>query len=298
MEFCVLSSGSGGNASFVRHAGFGLLIELGLSPRRLEAVLAKAGLGWRDINAVVLSHAHGDHWNDAAGAELLERGIPLFCHQRHVDELAVCDSAFLALQEAGLVNLFELDRDWWPCERLRCRSFAIPHDADLTCGFRIEGLFPDIRLGLTLGYASDLGTWHEGLVKRLRDVDILALEFNHDETMQRESGRPRFLINRVLGARGHLSNHQAAEFFRRVLLTSRPGRPSHLVQLHLSRQCNTRELAALAARQIVEETRRKVKIHTAPPTHPTMCIHVEPGYRAARTEFHQLMLPGWEASGS
>lgn len=295
MEFCVLSSGSGGNAGFVRHAGFGLLIEVGLHPRRLEAVLARVGMGWGDLNAAVVSHAHGDHWNEACGWQLLERGIPLYCHPRHVEELADPDSAFHALQEAGLIRLFELDHDWFPCERLRCRSFAVPHDADLTCGFRIEGLFPDVRLSLTLGYASDLGTWHEGLVNRLRDVDILALEFNHDVTMERESGRPQFLIKRVLGSRGHLSNDQAADFFRRVLMRSRPGRPSHLVQLHLSRQCNTRELAAQAARRVLEDTRRKVRIHTAPPAHPTMCIHVEPGYRPCLAEFRQMMLPGFEA---
>lgn len=292
MEFRVLASGSSGNLSFVRHQGFGLLLDLGLNPRRVETTFRKAGLSWHDINAVALTHTHGDHWNDAGAAELHARGIPLFCHARHADELAAGDASFFDLQEAGLVNLFELDRAFCPADSLLCQAFALSHDAGMTCGFRIEGIHPG-GLTTTLGYVSDLGTWNEHLVSRLRDVDLLALEFNHDETMQRESGRPWFLINRVLGSLGHLSNHQAAELFRRVLMKSAPGRPRHLVQLHLSRQCNTPPLAAQSARQVVEEMRRAVTVHTAPAAHPTVCIHLEPSDAGTLEGFRQMMLPGF-----
>lgn len=289
MDFRVLASGSGGNVSFLRHHGFGLLLDLGLSPRRLDAAFRKAALSWNDVNAVLLTHTHGDHWNDAAGAELLARGIPFYCHPRHADDLAKGE-AFVSLREAGLVQPYELDRLFSLSDLLLCQAFSLSHDAGLTCGFRIVGTHP---LGGTtaLGYASDLGTWNEGVAHCLRDVDLLALEFNHDEAMQRMSGRPRFLIDRVLGARGHLSNRQAAELFRRVLLKSTPGRVRHLVQLHLSQQCNTPLLAAQAARQVVEEMRRGVVVHTAPASQPTECIHLEPA--ADVMDFRQMMFPGF-----
>src|SRR4051812_17981350 len=80
-------------------------------------------------------------------------------------------------------------------------------------------------------------------------VDLLALEFNHDERMQRESGRHPSLIERVMGRGGHLSNRQAADVFRRVLESGHPA-PKALVQIHLSRQCNRAELAYQSAQEV------------------------------------------------
>lgn len=295
MEFCVLASGSDGNASFVRYGGFGVLIDLGLQPRRFASALRKVGLRWDDVNAVLLTHAHGDHWCDVCAMELHARQIPIYCHPRHIQELSTPESAFEALEQAGLVRTYELDQPWALTDSLRCQAFFLPHDGGINCGFRLEATHLESGLSTALGYASDLGTWNEGLVNRLRNVDILALEFNHDETMQRESGRPTFLINRVMGSRGHLSNRQAADFLKRLLTRSQAGRLAHLVQLHLSRQCNTPSLAAQSARAVIEEMRRGVKVHTVSATHPPVCIHIETAYATTVPEFKQSFLPGWDA---
>ena len=89
-----------------------------------------------------------------------------------------------------------------------------------------------------LAYAADLGSWQDDVARRLADVDLLALEFNHDVYLQRSSGRSPRLIARCLGDHGHLSNVQAAALVRHVLTLSEPGRLRHVVQLHLSRDCN------------------------------------------------------------
>src|SRR5262249_58433243 len=81
------------------------------------------------------------------------------------------------------------------------------------------------------------------LADALADVDLLALEFNHDVGLERSSGRSPYLIARVLGEEGHLSNEQAANLLREVLRRSPPGRLRQLVQLHLSRECNRPHLA-------------------------------------------------------
>ena len=100
------------------------------------------------------------------------------------------------------------------------------------------------------------------MARRLADVDVLALEFNHDVALQYASGRSPRLIRRVLGDHGHLSNTQAAALFAEVLRQSAPGRVQHLVQLHLSRQCNRPELALHAAQVIVRQSAAAVQVHT------------------------------------
>src|SRR5262249_15557877 len=120
----------------------------------------------------------------------------------------------------------------------------------------------------SLAYLADLGCWDAALVQALRDVDLLALEFNHDVEMEYASGRQPSLIARVLGDEGHLSNVQAAGLLREVLRLSAPGRLRHVVQLHLSRDCNHPTLAATAARKILAAVAHPVEVHTASQDEP------------------------------
>ena len=127
----------------------------------------------------------------------------------------------------------------------------------MPAGPGVARLRPDVRvphrlprrgdgLAWSVGYASDLGCGSAELVEAFAGVDVLALEYNHDEKMERTSPRPKFLVERVLGDCGHLSNQQAADFTAAVAARSGHGFPSHLVQLHLSRDCNHPELARVA----------------------------------------------------
>jgi phosphoribosyl 1,2-cyclic phosphodiesterase len=255
MEFAVLASGSSGNVSMLRLSGRGLLLDLGLGPRLLERRLADLGSGWHDVDAVLLTHTHGDHWREPSLAVLCERRIAFHCHEAHGRELAQCSRAFADLQAAGLVRCFRCHEDVELGFGVRYRALPLPHDGGVTCGFRIEGH------GATLGYASDLGTWRAPLVRQLADVDILAVEFNHDVDMERHSNRPRRMIARVLGDAGHLSNEQAAQLVTAILSQSQAGRLQHLVQVHLSRDCNRPKLARAAVEDILIE--HGVALHTA-----------------------------------
>ena len=89
------------------------------------------------------------------------------------------------------------------------------------------------------------------------------MEFNHDVAMEYASGRSPRLIDRVLGDEGHLSNAQGAGLVRAVLARSEAGRVRHLVQLHLSRECNRPALAREAARTVLDELAVRVEVHTA-----------------------------------
>jgi hypothetical protein len=145
---------------------------------------------------------------------------------------------------------------------LLLRPVRVSHDADPTFAFRIDQ-HDDDGLAWGIGYASDLGCGSPELIEAFAGVDVLALEFNHDVRMERASRRPQFLVDRVLGDYGHLSNAQAGELAAEIAARSGDGFPRHLVQLHLSRECNKPELALAAGRAALATLNPRTEIITA-----------------------------------
>lgn len=274
LRFTVLASGSAGNASLIQAGDFGVLIDAGLGPRQLAERLAAAGFAWSAVHAVLLSHTHSDHWNDRTLAFLRRRRTPLYCHPGHHRTLLNYSPAFSQLLAEGLVRPFSAGEEFSLAPGLRCRPLPVRHDSGATFGFRLEGR-PDLfGRSVTVGYAADLGSWDETLAAHLAGVDLLALEFNHDVAMQQGSGRTPLLIARVLGDEGHLSNEQAADLVRAVLSRSGAGRLRHLVQLHLSQECNRPALARRAARAVLDELGSTARVHTARQDVPGTTLHL------------------------
>jgi phosphoribosyl 1,2-cyclic phosphodiesterase len=301
LRFTVLGSGSSGNASLLQWNRFGVLIDAGLGPRVLAARLHEAGSSWQHVHAVILTHIHGDHWRESGFTWLLRRRIVFYCHSDHAAFLASCSRSFCKLEEAGLVQQFEGGEEVRLGESLRCRPLSLRHDSGATFGFRFEGPTDIFGQAETLGYAADLGTWGHDLVHDLANADVLALEFNHDPYLQRASGRSPALIARVLSDEGHLSNAQAAGLLSEVLARSERGRLRHLVQLHLSRDCNDRDLAHAAARTVLAEWDEGTVIHTARHDRPLPTLYAgwqpnRPRRSRRRRRFIQTqpLLPGCE----
>jgi phosphoribosyl 1,2-cyclic phosphodiesterase len=269
LRFTVLASGSSGNASLVEADGFGVLLDAGIGPRTLAQRLTLIGASWRQVQAMVLTHTHTDHWQEATFRHFVRRRIPVYCHTDHQAELTDLSQAFASVAAAGLVRLYEPGEILLLAPGLQCQPLPIRHDSGSTFGFRFEGspdLFGQAR---ALAYLADLGCWDDELIQSVLNVDLLALEFNHDVEMERTSGRPLQLIARVLGDEGHLSNAQAAQFVREVLRRSTPERLRHLVQLHLSRECNRPRLAAAVARAVLGEAGCNGKVFTAKQDRPS-----------------------------
>jgi phosphoribosyl 1,2-cyclic phosphodiesterase len=262
-RFCVLASGSSGNCAFVQADGYGVLIDAGLGPRFLASRLAAIGASWRDVHAVLLTHTHSDHWKDLTLGELARRNIPLYCCPKHQDGLSRYDGSFDRLANAGLVRSFTPNESLELSGGITVRPLVVPHDSDPTYAFRIDGPPGLFEPQWSIGYASDLGEARPDLIEAFADVSVLAIEFNHCERMERASGRPRFLIQRVLSEYGHLSNDQAADAVRAVVRSSAPGSLKHLVQLHLSRDCNTPTKAQDAGRAALADVRSSASVVTA-----------------------------------
>jgi len=226
----VLASGSSGNAALLTAREHGrrhdLLIDLGLSPRRLRGLLRAEGTDLESLCGVLLTHGDSDHLHEGwakAWPDLI--APPVVVRPGHGN----------VLPRAGLPRAVTR----WVVEPVevgpfRVHGIELPHDTEGSTGFRVESG------GHAIGWVTDLGHAVEGLDAFLAGVHALALESNYDPPMQRASPRPEHLKRRIMDGRGHLSNEQALALVRR--LESSGTLPEQVVLLHLSEQCNHPDL--------------------------------------------------------
>lgn len=229
LRFRVLGSGSSGNATLVEGGGSRLLIDAGLGPRALAERLQSAGVDPASLDAVVLSHEHGDHAKGAASFSA-KWGVPL------VGSRGTYAAAGLGAHGIAAYRVLAPDE---PCAfgALVVRGVPVPHDAAGPYAFVIG------CDGQTLGHATDLGHLHRALVEAFLTCDALLLESNYDAVMLRDGPYPWSLKERILSPRGHLSNADVARYLAQGLgATCRT-----LVLAHLSRTNNHPELCTMAA---------------------------------------------------
>ncbi len=231
LRFRSLGSGSTGNATLVE-ARSGtrvsrLLIDCGFGLRQLDARLARHGLAASQIDAVFVTHEHGDHIGSAHALSRRER-IPVW----------MSEGTWLATGAPDYEGRLQLACDGTAFEvgELQVQPFTVPHDAREPLQLRCtDG-------ARHLGVLTDLGHATPHVLQRLTGLDALLLEFNHDSRMLADSRYPPFLKHRVGGNYGHLSNAAAAAIAQAL----RHDGLRHVVAAHLSQQNNKPELVRAA----------------------------------------------------
>jgi phosphoribosyl 1,2-cyclic phosphodiesterase len=244
----MLGSGSAGNSALIATDHCRLLVDGGLSARQLVLRLALCGLTPNELDGILLTHEHGDH---VCGLEVLCRKfqVPIYCNALTAEAIR-----YGSLGEHRNWRIFRTGASFSICD-VAVESFPVPHDAVEPVGYTFHAGSSGV------GYVTDLGQATRLTIERLGQVQTLVIETNHDEKMlQNDPCRPWPVKQRIQSRHGHLSNSAAASIVGQLL----SGRIARVVLGHLSRDCNSPELAAGTMRAALEKIgRRDVEIFCA-----------------------------------
>jgi phosphoribosyl 1,2-cyclic phosphodiesterase len=208
-----------------------VLIDCGISIRRLVCALNELGMEPRDLAGLFITHEHSDHISSMCLVTPVAQkfGIPVYSSPGFWEWYRRNTPCRLDPSLIKFISHEETAR----LEGSSVTAFSKPHDAAEPLGFVVEAG------GERASFAMDLGHVPESVERLIEGSEYFVFESNHDVEMERNSGRPMYLIRRVLGDLGHLSNDQAADALSRMV----SGCTKHVILSHLSLDCNTPEIA-------------------------------------------------------
>ncbi len=238
MRFTSIASGSSGNCTYVGSDNTHILVDAGISKKRIEEGLNQLQLSLSDISAIFVTHEHVDHIS-AIRTILKKFDIPIYATAGTIqgilnsdkkDEMAGKEFIPVCADKALVVGDMIID------------PMTISHDALDPCGYRVY--CGDKKVGI----ATDLGCYTDYTVSALSGCDALLLEANHDVRMLQTGPYPYILKSRILGDKGHLSNEKSGELLCRLLNDKMKG----IFLGHLSKENNMPELAYETVRVEIE----------------------------------------------
>lgn len=233
MRYISFASGSSGNCGLITGPGCALLLDAGISLRRIRTALLGQGLDLPQLAGLLITHEHTDH---VAALPMLckHTALPVYCSggtARALLRAGKCDREHLRLLEPGTVLKLG---------GLQIRGFETSHDAAQPMGYRMEE-----GDGGVLSVLTDLGCVNENVQRAAAGSRAAVVEFNHDEEMLRCGSYPYPLKQRILGRMGHLSNRAGASL---AGFLAELGAEEFLLA-HLSKENNLPSLAMEAARE-------------------------------------------------
>lgn len=254
MKLCTLASSSSGNCALVSHGRTHVLIDAGISLRRITKSLKALEVSPKELTAVLVTHEHTDH---ISGLRMLTKHhfVPIFAPEK------VAQALLRAMPEAEPLIRRILPGAGFELGEMGVTSFRTPHDTPESVGYRLTAA------GKTLAFATDCGCLTRELVEGTAGADIAVIEANHDVEMLINGSYPEYLKRRILSQRGHLSNDDCG----RLAVILGQGGTRRLVLAHLSRENNTPQAAL---RTVSDALRRAgaqpgdVEVGLAPPDDP------------------------------
>ncbi|WP_169084087.1 MBL fold metallo-hydrolase [Paenibacillus sp. PL91] len=237
LRFTVLGSGSTGNATIVQGNEKTVIVDAGMSAKKLDELMRERGISGHQLDALFVTHEHSDHIK-GLGAFARKYSLPIYANEatwaameRHVGTIAAENRVIMET-----------------CEEIACgsmmvQSYPISHDAAEPVGYSF------VEDGEKLSLATDLGYVSEKVKRQIIDSDVLVLEANHDTEMLRMGRYPWNTKRRILSDVGHLSNAAAGE----ALLELMTDRTKRVYLAHLSLDHNLMDLAMLTVNSILED---------------------------------------------
>lgn len=211
MKFYSLASGSSGNCFFIDNGSYRILIDVGISYNQIKQKLDEIGYSLENIDFILITHTHNDHIKSLNSFSM--------------------SKVYSGVKLPGIINLLEKNKVI-ELGNYKIYPFPLSHDVEC-CGYKI------ISNEESLIYLTDTGYVNYKVLPHLKNATYYIFESNHDINMLMNSKRPSFLKTRILSDIGHLSNDDASE----ILMDSVGEKTKEIYLAHISRDCNTKELA-------------------------------------------------------
>lgn len=229
MKLCSIASGSSGNCIFAGSDTTSLLIDTGISGKRIEEGLCEIGHTTREVNGILITHEHSDHIS-GLGVVARRYGIPIYATQG--TRKAILNSKSVGEIPTELFVDIQPDTDFVIGD-ITVSPISISHDAAQPTAYRV-------RQGRkAMAVMTDLGRFDSYIIENLQNVDLILLEANHDVHMLEAGTYPYYLKQRILGERGHLSNELSGQLLSQVLHDNL----KTVILGHLSKENNYEQLA-------------------------------------------------------
>ncbi len=229
MRLCSIASGSSGNCIYVGSRETHLLVDTGISKKRIEESLAELDITGEDLDGILITHEHVDHIQ-GLGVFSRKYKVPIYATRGTI--CGICGYKNIGEMPEGLYHEIKAD------ERFRIGDievlpFSISHDANEPTGFRLEAEEKAVAVATDLGYFDDY------IIENLKGLNAIVIEANHDVHMLEVGPYPYPLKQRVLGRLGHLSNELTGRLLCNILYDNL----KYIVLGHLSKENNYAELA-------------------------------------------------------
>jgi len=220
----ILASGSSGNATVIEAGGTSVLIDCGLSVRRLEKRALELDFLLSGLSGIVVTHEHGDH---IGGVATLARrySIPVYMTRGTCIASSFSDQREVDVHEISAHEPFQVDA-------LKLLPAPVPHDAREPCQFVVE------HDSARIGVLTDFGSETRHIQQHFSECGALILEFNHDIKMLSDCPYPDSVKARIAGNHGHFNNQQAQELLGKLLSVQ----TRHVFAAHISARANSTEL--------------------------------------------------------
>ena len=223
LKFCSLYSSSSGNCLLVKSNNTNILIDAGVSCKKITNALADLYIDIAEVDAVLITHEHSDHISSLPTLSK-KFNIPIYTTLKTwnaINNQKIQNNHFFNIGEEFVIG------------DLKIHPFSIPHDAADPCGFNIWSS------GTKISIATDIGHMSPDIINYLKDSSFVFLEANHDPEILKCCPYPYFLKERILGNRGHLSNNTAGQTISELTKSGL----KNVMLGHLSKENNFPELA-------------------------------------------------------
>ncbi|MDD3831784.1 MAG: MBL fold metallo-hydrolase [Clostridia bacterium] len=249
MKICTLYSGSSGNVALLKADNCNILIDCGVGYRSTVSALNSKGINPRSIDAIFITHAHGDHINGIYNYVHFNPTVNIFVHNEGYNEFKSrtgchADTFNSAFDYKGLQVDF-------------CQCY---HDVDYCNGYSFS------QNGQRICYVTDTGCYDDAMVEFIKGTNVLVLESNHDKNMLISGIYSPMLKRRILSVCGHLSNDQAGELMSKTL----NGNTKSVILAHLSENNNLPSIALKSARKVIDDMGLTVNLVVATQSAPSI----------------------------